>query len=162
MSTEEAVPPTYPSAVQALLGDLAACYPEVSVDLDPGPAWWVDLTYKGKRVAIEVGAKDYPLYGFGAIDNDTLPFTGHPYSTDSREVLLGLLGDLLGHEKGAAYLKLSNHLALAQASYEAYGSFVDWKNYMGTPMPTWDMVPTKIKYAWAASLQPLRNAWRGL
>jgi hypothetical protein len=35
--------------------------------------------------------------------------------------------------------------------YGAYGDFVDWKNYQGLPMPTWEALPEKIRGAWGAA-----------
>jgi hypothetical protein len=38
--------------------------------------------------------------------------------------------------------------ARAIVAYQAYGESVDWKNYLGLPMPRWDDLPPAIKQAW--------------
>lgn len=47
---------------------------------------------------------------------------------------------------------------LAKVSYQAYGDYVDWKNYMGKPMPKWEELPEKIRGAWEAGTQAVRDA----
>lgn len=49
----------------------------------------------------------------------------------------------------------------ARDAYEAYSDEVEWKNYLGTPMPQWDALPTPIKQAWAAAARrTLSKAYR--
>lgn len=38
----------------------------------------------------------------------------------------------------------------AHVAYDAYGDFVEWKNFHGDPMPKWGELPEKIKDAWRA------------
>ena len=38
-------------------------------------------------------------------------------------------------------------------AYAAYGDIVDYKNYQGLPMPTWNELPEKIRAAWRAAAQ---------
>jgi hypothetical protein len=47
---------------------------------------------------------------------------------------------------------------LARGAYDAYGAVTDHKNYQGLPMPTWDALPDKIRQAWLAAAQHVRNA----
>lgn len=43
-----------------------------------------------------------------------------------------------------------DHGSLAQQLYEAYGDSVGWKNYMGFPMPPWELLSDTVKDGWAA------------
>jgi hypothetical protein len=40
---------------------------------------------------------------------------------------------------------------LARVGYQAYGDSVDWQNYAGLPMPTWEDLGEKIQNAWVAA-----------
>lgn len=40
---------------------------------------------------------------------------------------------------------------LARTAYDAYGASVEWKNYQGLPMPTFEDLPPRIKDAWVAA-----------
>lgn len=35
-----------------------------------------------------------------------------------------------------------------EVGYRAYGNAVEWKNYLGRPMPAWDELPEAIRNAW--------------
>lgn len=35
-----------------------------------------------------------------------------------------------------------------EIGYRAYGEAVEWKNYLGQPMPAWDELPDAIRTAW--------------
>lgn len=49
----------------------------------------------------------------------------------------------------------------AHLAYNAYGDFVEWKNYAGLPMPKWEDLPEKIRQAWvAATKNTLRLSMR--
>ncbi len=39
-------------------------------------------------------------------------------------------------------------LEKAKQGYNAYGKTTEWKNYAGLPMPTWDELPERIRFAW--------------
>lgn len=39
----------------------------------------------------------------------------------------------------------------AHVAYDAYGDFVEWKNFRGDPMPKWGDLPDKIRDAWRAA-----------
>jgi hypothetical protein len=41
----------------------------------------------------------------------------------------------------------------AEAAYNAYGQSVDFKNYEGKAMPTWDALPQRIQQAWAMAVK---------
>lgn len=38
-----------------------------------------------------------------------------------------------------------------EIAYEAYGNQVEWKNYLGKPMPNWFELPANIQQAWQAA-----------
>ena len=40
---------------------------------------------------------------------------------------------------------------LGQVAYHAYGEVVEFKNYQGLPMPSWDELSDKIRAAWVAA-----------
>jgi len=46
---------------------------------------------------------------------------------------------------------LTSKKSYAQVGYEAYGDSVEWKNYMGVPMPQWEVLSDKVKVAWAVA-----------
>jgi len=37
-----------------------------------------------------------------------------------------------------------------RTAYEIYGDAVDWRNFMGEPMPMYEELPEKIMQAWEA------------
>lgn len=37
---------------------------------------------------------------------------------------------------------------VAIMAYNAYGDYVEWKDYQGLPMPKWEELPEKIQVAW--------------
>jgi hypothetical protein len=37
---------------------------------------------------------------------------------------------------------------LGETGYRAYGNSVEWKNYLGQPMPEWGNLPEPIRIAW--------------
>ncbi len=39
----------------------------------------------------------------------------------------------------------------AHVAYDAYGDFVEWKNFRGDPMPQWGQLPEKIQGTWRAA-----------
>ena len=41
---------------------------------------------------------------------------------------------------------------LAQAAYEAYGTYTEWHNYQGRPMPRWENLGARIQGAWMAAV----------
>lgn len=44
---------------------------------------------------------------------------------------------------------------IARDGYNAYGDYVEWKNYAGLPMPTWDTLPPKIQGAWVTATKKI-------
>jgi 8-oxo-dGTP pyrophosphatase MutT (NUDIX family) len=49
----------------------------------------------------------------------------------------------------------ADYTPVAKSGYDAYGDFVEWKNYAGLPMPTWDSLPTKIQEAWKVAAKKI-------
>lgn len=48
-------------------------------------------------------------------------------------------------------------------AYQAYGNYVDFKNFQGNPMPSWNDLGEKIQGAWqAAALKVWKLALDGL
>lgn len=48
---------------------------------------------------------------------------------------------------------------MAKRAYHAYGEIVEFKNFMGDPMPEFDKLPQKIMQAWyAAVMQVVADA----
>lgn len=45
----------------------------------------------------------------------------------------------------------------ARAAYQMYGKSVDFKNYQGNPMPSWEELPDAIKTAWEAAAEGVAN-----
>ena len=41
-----------------------------------------------------------------------------------------------------------NFEAVARKGYEAYGDFVDWRNFAGLMLPQWHELPEKERNAW--------------
>jgi hypothetical protein len=41
----------------------------------------------------------------------------------------------------------------AHSAYDRYGSYTDWKNYAGLPMPEWRDLPPRIRNAWRAAVE---------
>lgn len=44
-------------------------------------------------------------------------------------------------------MPMSDTEKAARRGYEAYGDYVEWKNYAGLTMPAWDILPEKIRGA---------------
>lgn len=44
-------------------------------------------------------------------------------------------------------------VTLGQIAYTAYGDTVDWKNFQGNPMPSWEQLPDIIQRAWEAAAE---------
>ena len=44
----------------------------------------------------------------------------------------------------------SSQFGLAEKLYNAYGDSAEWKNYFGSDMPKWSVLPEKIKDHWRA------------
>lgn len=47
--------------------------------------------------------------------------------------------------------------ALAIVAYRAYGESVEWKNYLGEPMPRWEDLPEHIRQAWKEAAEAVRT-----
>lgn len=47
---------------------------------------------------------------------------------------------------------------LAQIAYTAYGKTTNFKNYQGSPMPSWDSLPSSIKSAWMQAAGAVKSA----
>lgn len=41
----------------------------------------------------------------------------------------------------------------AQRAYEAYGKYVNWRNYEGKPMPPWEGLELVTQGAWTAAIK---------
>ena len=48
-------------------------------------------------------------------------------------------------------------MEIAKEAYEAYGKSVDFKNYLGTPMPEWRDLPVAIKDAWHTAVMRIMD-----
>lgn len=46
---------------------------------------------------------------------------------------------------------------LGRKAYVAYGEEVAWTSYNGQHMPTWEVLPEKIKIAWIAAAQAIAD-----
>lgn len=56
---------------------------------------------------------------------------------------------------------MEDEFAVARKFYQAYGSFTDWKNFQGNPMPVWEELPLRIQLAWDAVTKVAVNPeWR--
>ena len=45
-------------------------------------------------------------------------------------------------------------------AYEAYGDFVEWKNYLGVPLPQWEALEEKTQEAWNAAIRAVAEQWQ--
>ena len=45
------------------------------------------------------------------------------------------------------------NIHLGIVAYQSYGDSVNWKNFQGNPMPTWDDLPIHIRQAWINAAQ---------
>ncbi len=50
---------------------------------------------------------------------------------------------------------------LAKLAYNAYGDAVDFKNYQGLPMPSWDDLGDAIQGAWVAAAERVADELSG-
>lgn len=48
---------------------------------------------------------------------------------------------------------VDDEFKLARIAYHAYGEVVDFKNYVGNPMPEFNDLPSVIKQAWWAAAE---------
>lgn len=52
---------------------------------------------------------------------------------------------------GVVHSSPMNELDITRLAYKAYGDTVEWMNFRGDPMPTFDELPPRIREAWVAS-----------
>lgn len=151
---------TYPNAVQSLLLDLQALLPGVTFGVTEAKfiltegrsPWFVEVVHGADTtVAVEVHPKDSPTYSFMLVSENTLVGSGYAHGTDSSLLAVCEIADLLRVRRELKVL--ADRLPEAEQAYWRYGEFVGWKNYVGTMMPLWSNLPSKIKMAWCASLR---------
>lgn len=68
--------------------------------------------------------------------------------------------DFIVREPNMVDLGPADYEPVARGGYNDYGDYVEWKNYAGLPMPTWEQLPAKIQGAWKAATKKILS-WVG-